>query len=172
MFYVPKQDALGKYNETYGNELYKIEERLHKSQAKTASLGYGSDISSTQDLLYKLERDEKYKVGEKLYLRARILDCGIADWDRHGDQWRGVEKKVGNEIVFQPIPRDRDQAFAKIDGELLHLLNKLNPLRHMQTFKENYGKPRWITKSAFPLDKVFLQNTSLEDWQHTAQEIV
>lgn len=172
MFYVPKQDALGKYNETYGNELYMIEERLHKSQAKTASLGNGSDIISTQDLLSNLEKDEKYKVDEKMYLRARIFDFVIGDWDRHADQWRWVEKKVGNDIVFQPIPRDRDQAFAKIDGELLHLLNKLNPLRHMQTFKENYGKPRWITKSAFPLDKVFLQNTSLEDWQNTAQEIV
>src|SRR5690606_31630177 len=143
-----------------------------KSQAKTASLGNGSDIISTQDLLSNLEKDEKYKVDEKMYLRARIFDFVIGDWDRHADQWRWVEKQVGNEIVFQPIPRDRDQAFAKIDGELLHLLNKLNPLRHMQTFKENYGKPRWITKSAFPLDKVFLQNTSLEDWQNTAQEIV
>ncbi|WLD24985.1 metallophosphoesterase [Flavobacterium dauae] len=172
LFYVPKQDALGKYNETYGDELYMIEERPHKSQANISSFGNGDDIISTQDLLSNLEKDEKYKVDDKMYLRARIFDFLIGDWDRHADQWRWVEKKVGDKIVFQPIPRDRDQAFAKIDGNLLHLLNKLNPLRHMQTFKENYGKPRWITKSAFPLDKVFLQNTTLKDWQATAQEVV
>ncbi len=172
LYYVPKQNALGKYNETYGNELYMIEERPHKSQASVASFGNGSDIISTQDLLVNLEKDEKYKVDDKMYLRARIFDFLIGDWDRHADQWRWVEQKVGNDVIYQPIPRDRDQAFAKIDGKVLRLTNKLNPLRHMQHFKSNYGKPRWITKSAFPLDKVFLQNTTLQDWQNTADEVV
>lgn len=172
LFYVPKQNALGKYNATYGNELYMIEERPHKSQAKIESLGKGDDIISTQDLLANLEKDEKYKVDDKMYLRARIFDFLIGDWDRHSDQWRWVEQKKGNEIIYQPIPRDRDQAFAKIDGKLLMLANKLNPLRHMQNFKGNYGKPRWITKSAFPLDKVFLQKTTLQDWQNEAQKVV
>lgn len=172
LYYVPKQNTLGKYNETYGNELYMIEERPHKSQLKVPSLGNGDDIISTQDLLVNLEKDEKYKVDDKMYLRARIFDFLIGDWDRHADQWRWVEKKSGKDVIYQPIPRDRDQAFAKIDGKLLMLANKLNPLRHMQTFKGNYGKPRWITKSAFPLDKVFLQNTTLTDWENTAQEVV
>ncbi|MBA5791849.1 metallophosphoesterase [Flavobacterium sp. xlx-214] len=172
LFYVPKQNALGKYNEIYGNELYMIEERPHKSQKDLDSYGNGDDIISTQDLLVNLEKDEKYQVDAKMYLRARIFDFLIGDWDRHSDQWRWVEKKEGDKIMYQPIPRDRDQAFAKIDGNLLSLLNRLNPLRHMQTYKEKYGNPRWITKSAFPLDKVFLQNTSLTDWQNTAQEVV
>lgn len=172
LYYVPKQNALGKYNETYGNELYMIEERPHKSQAKVASLGNGTDIISTQDLLVNLEKDEKYKVDAKMYLRARIFDFLIGDWDRHADQWRWAEQTVGEDIIYQPIPRDRDQAFAKIDGNLLTLVNKLNPLRHMQHFKGKYGKPRWITKSAFPLDKVFLQNTTLNDWHTTAEDVV
>lgn len=172
LYYVPKQNALGKYNETYGNELYMIEERPHKSQKDVASLGNGDDIISTQDLLVNLEKDEKYKVDAAMYLRARIFDFLIGDWDRHADQWRWVEKKIGDEVIYQPIPRDRDQAFAKIDGNLLSLLNRLNPLRHMHSFKEKYANPRWITKSAFPMDKVFLQNTTLTDWQETAKQVV
>ncbi|WCM43097.1 metallophosphoesterase [Flavobacterium sp. CBA20B-1] len=172
LYFVPKQNALGKYNATYGNELYMIEERPHKSQADVPSLGKGADIISTQELLVNLEKDAKYKVDTKMYLRARMFDFLIGDWDRHADQWRWVEQKTDHEVIYQPIPRDRDQAFAKIDGKLLMLANKLNPLRHMQHFKGNYGKPRWITKSAFPLDKVFLQNTTLQDWQQSAEEVV
>src|SRR5690606_30967543 len=69
------------------------------------------------------------------------------------------------------IPRDRDQAFAKLDGNLLRLLNKLPALRHMQNFSKDFANPRWITKTAFPLDKVFLQNTTLEEWKQMAEEV-
>ena len=171
LFYVPKQNVLGKYNDRYGDELYMIEERPHKSQKEIESFGNGEDILSTTDVLQRLEKDEKYKVDTQMYLRARIFDFLIGDWDRHADQWRWTEKKQGKEVVFQPIPRDRDQAFAKIDGNLLSLVKKLPALRHMQNYTKDFANPRWINKTAFPLDKVFLQSTTLADWQNTAQQI-
>lgn len=171
LFYVPKQNTLGKYNETYGDQLYMIEERPHKSQKEVASFGNGNDIVGTTDVLQNMEADEKYKVDTDMYLRARIFDFLIGDWDRHADQWRWVEKTKGKEIIYQPIPRDRDQAFAKIDGALLRLLKKLPALRHMQNYQEQFAHPRWINKTAFLLDKVFLQNTSLSQWQQTAQYV-
>ena len=171
LYFVPKQNVLGRYNEAYGDELYMIEERPHKSQKDVISFGNGEDIISTQDLLVNLEKDEKYRVDTEMYLRARIFDFLIGDWDRHADQWRWAEKTKGDEVFYEPIPRDRDQAFAKLDGHLLRLLNKLPALRHMQHFSEDFAHPRWINKTAFPLDKVFLQNTQLSDWQHTAKQI-
>src|SRR5690554_2249379 len=171
LYFVPRQNVLGRYNETYGNELYMIEERPHKSQKDVVSFGNSEDIISTQDLLVNLEKDEKYRVDTEMYLRARIFDFLIGDWDRHADQWRWAEKTIGNEVVYQPIPRDRDQAFAKLDGNLLRLLNKLPALRHMQHYTKDFANPRWINKTAFPLDKVFLQNTTLEDWQNTAKQV-
>lgn len=172
LYFVPKQNALGRYNETYGNELYMIEEHPQQLQLKKTSIENGNGIISTRDLLLKLEEDDTYKVDDAMYLRARIFDFLIGDWNRNEDQWCWLEQNVGNDVLYQPIPRNRDQAFAKIDGTLLMLANKLNPLRHMQHFKANYGNPRLITKSAFPLDKVFLQNTTLQNWQATAQEVV
>ncbi len=172
LFYVQKQNILGRYNEMYGDELYMIEERPHKSQKEVASFGNGEDIISTQDLLVNLEKDEKYRIDSEMYLRARIFDFLIGDWDRHADQWRWTEKTVGDEVVYEPIPRDRDQVFAKLDGNLLRLLNKLPALRHMQNFSEDFAPPRWINKTAFPLDKTLLQNTSLDDWKKTADYIV
>lgn len=171
LFYVPKQNSLGRYNDTYGDELYMIEERPHKSQKELPNFGNGEDIISTTDVLYNLEKDEKYQVDKDMYLKARIFDFLIGDWDRHSDQWRWVEKSEKGKVIYQPIPRDRDQAFAKLDGNLLRLLNKLPALRHMQNFSKEFAHPRWINKTAFPLDKVFLQNTALEDWKHMAEEV-
>lgn len=172
LYYVPKQNALGKYNESYGNELYMIEERPSSSQIDAPDFGNPIDIVSTQEVLQNIEKDSKYRVDEQMYLRARIFDFLIGDWDRHADQWRWSEFKEGDYTVYRPIGRDRDQAFAKIDGKLLKLIMYSPAMRHMQNFSGKFGRTRWMNKTAFPLDKVFLQNMKLEDWQKTAEEIV
>src|SRR5690606_8877235 len=101
LYFVPKQNVMGRYNQVYGDELYMIEERPHKSQKEVASFGNGEDIISTQDLLVNLEKDEKYRIDTEMYLRARIFDFLIGDWDRHADQWRWAEKTIGEEVVYQ-----------------------------------------------------------------------
>lgn len=172
LYYVPKQNALGKYNENYGDQLYMIEERPTDTQTDAPNFGNPDDIVSTQDMLMNLEKDEKYKVDAQMYLKARIFDFLIGDWDRHADQWRWSVYKKDSEVLYQPIARDRDQAFAKIDGTLLSLLKRMPALRHMQSYKGDFAHPRWITKTAFPLDKIILQKMKLADWEKTAEEVV
>lgn len=164
LWYVPKQPALGRFNEDYGDELYMIEERPSDGHEDEQSFGNASVIVSTDDVIANLRKDEKYRVDEEAYLKARLFDMIIGDWDRHADQWRWAEFKEGNQVVYKPIPRDRDQAFAKIDGALLSLIKKLPPLRHMQSFKPKFAHPRWINKTAFPLDQLFLKTRTEADW--------
>lgn len=172
LFYVPKQNALGKYNALYGDALYMIEERPSDSQLDADNFGNPDAIISTDDVIKNLMKDEKYEVDADEFLKVRIFDMLIGDWDRHADQWRWSEYRKDGKIIYQPIPRDRDQVFAKIDGALLSLIKKLPPLRHMQSFKKEFPNPRWMNKSAFPLDVKFLQEKSLEEWQNMAQQVV
>ena len=171
LFYIPKQSALGAYNDRYGDELYMIEERQHKSQVALESYGFPKDIISTEEMIANLEKDTQHQVDSEMYLRARIFDILIGDWDRHGDQWRWGVFEEEDKTIYRPIPRDRDQVFAKIDGHLLSLINKLPALRHMQNFSEKFASPRWINKTAFPLDKVILQNTTEKEWKDAAQYV-
>ncbi|MBQ0116440.1 MAG: metallophosphoesterase [Flavobacterium sp.] len=171
LYYVPRQPALGNYNLEFGNELYMVEERPSKSQTAVKSFGNPQDIISTPDLMDNLKKDEKYQVDQKAYLKARLFDMLVGDWDRHGDQWRWSEFAKGDSITYQPIPRDRDQAFAKIDGAVLSLLKKIPPMRHMQSYKKKFAHPRWINKTAFPMDVKFLHRLSASDWEAQAREI-
>ncbi len=164
LWYVPKQPALGRFNSEYGDELYMIEERPSDGHEDERSFGNASVIVSTDDVISNLRKDEKYHVDEDMYLKARLFDMIIGDWDRHADQWRWSEFVEGDKVVYKPIPRDRDQAFAKIDGVLLSLIKKLPPLRHMQSFKPKFAHPRWINKTAFPLDQLFLNMKTEQDW--------
>jgi hypothetical protein len=44
-------------------------------------------------------------------LKARLFDMLIGDWDRHYDQWRWGEYKVGDKVIYKPVPRDRSSIF-------------------------------------------------------------
>ncbi|MEO8253136.1 MAG: metallophosphoesterase [Flavobacterium sp.] len=164
LFYIPKQKALGEFNTDFGDELYLVEERPSDSQKALASFGKSEAIIGTDELLENLQKDEKYSVDEKEYIKARLFDMLIGDWDRHYDQWRWAEYKVGNKVIYKPIPRDRDQAFSKYDGNLLSILMNIPALRHMQTFKDHIKNVKWLNREAYPLDLALLKNATEKDW--------
>ena len=171
LFYVPKQAALGIYNENYGDGLYQLEKRPSKSNADEIHFGNCNDIISTNEMIANIRKDESHQVDEQAFLKARLFDMFIGDWDRHSDQWRWAVYESKKQTRYQPIPRDRDQAFAKVDGVLLGALKNLPALRHIQDFSHKMATPRWINKTAFPLDVLLLKNTQLIDWVETATSI-
>lgn len=172
LYFVPQQPRLGKYNTTFGSKLFMIEERQTDEHIDLASFGKPQSIIGTDDLLKNLRKDEKYKVDEDAYIRARLFDMLIGDWDRHQDQWRWSEFAIGDRIVYKPIPRDRDQAFAKVDGALLKLLVKIPGARHITNFEADYPSEKWFNFSAHPLDVAFIKEATSEDWSRHAKFIV
>ena len=171
LYYIPKHQALKDFNADYGNELYMVEERPSDSQKNLSSFGKPSAIIGTDDLLKNLHKDEKYTVDESAYIRARLFDMLIGDWDRHYDQWRWGEYKENDKIIYKPIPRDRDQAFTKYDGALLSLLMNMPALRHMQTFKNKIRNVKWFNHEPYPLDLAFLKTANESEWTAQAKYI-
>ncbi|NGY38357.1 metallophosphoesterase [Flavobacterium sp. XN-5] len=171
LFYVPKQKALGEFNADFGDELYLVEERPSESQKDLKSFGKPDNIISTEDLLDNLQKDEKYAVDESEYIKARLFDMLIGDWDRHYDQWRWAEYNKKDQVLYKPIPRDRDQAFTIYDGTLLSILMNIPALRHMQTFKKDIKNVKWLNREPYPLDLAFLKKATEKDWIKQAKYI-
>lgn len=172
LFYIPKQKALGNYNTNYGNELYMIEERVPDipKDDNEDSIEISDNIS-TLDLLKMLHKDEKYKIDEPSYIRARLFDMLIGDWDRHDDQWRWAEQKQGDSIIYKAIPRDRDQAFSKYDGFAIWFIMNIPDLRHMQTFSSKIPNLKWFNREPYPLDLALLKTATKADWLAAAKYI-
>ncbi len=169
LYYVPKQNSIAQFDEEYGDGLYMIEERPANGFEKLASFGKPDAIVGTDDVLANLNKDEKYKIDEKAYIRARLFDMLIGDWDRHYDQWRWGEYKENGNVVYRPIPRDRDQAFSKYDGALLWIIMNMPALRHMQTFKDDIRNVKWFNMEAYPLDLKFIKNSNEKVWKEQAE---
>ncbi|WP_010182361.1 metallophosphoesterase [Aquimarina agarilytica] len=173
LLYIPKQPALKEYNFEHGNELYLIEERPEEHHIDLASFGKPKDIESTADVYKRLRKDEKYRIDEQAYIRARLFDMLIGDWDRHQDQWRWAEFELDNgDHVFRPIPRDRDQAFTNFDGGFLGALRgMIGFTRQFQVYDKKISNVPWLNASASILDRTLIQNSSQDIWLKEAKYI-
>jgi len=166
LFYVPKQPVLGDFNAVHGDRLYMIVEKPDDSFKSSHMFGYNEDVESTDDLFDKIRSDEEYVVDEPMYIRARIFDMLLGDWDRHEDQWRWAEIKENEEKSrFVAIPRDRDQVFARFDGNLLDFMNgTIGVTKQFGNYGPDIPFIKEFSQSAIHLDRALLQRTTLEDW--------
>jgi hypothetical protein len=149
-----------------------IEERPEENWLGRESFGKPNhDIVSTSGMFDRLRRDEKYKLDEAAYVRARIFDMLIGDWDRHADQWRWaeIEDEEGNRI-FEPIPRDRDQVFSNFDGALFGTLRALAGFsKQFGVYGEDIKDVKWFNIAAVGLDRELTQNVGRETWMEQAK---
>ena len=173
MYFIPKQKALDIYNDDFGDKIYFIEERITDGHGAVASLGSTNKIESTSDLLEKLRRKDKIEINEGLYIRTRLFDNIIGDWDRHADQWRwAVQEQADGTDLYEPIPRDRDQVYSDFDGFMLGAITVLSPpMRFMQRYDGTYNSLRWFNDAGDDVDFAVLLKHTKEDWLREARFI-
>ncbi|QKJ29254.1 hypothetical protein HQ865_05630 [Mucilaginibacter mali] len=104
---VADDPALGEYRKTFAGLVCLLEEREPAGNSDNT-------IKMDRELVKSYEA----RVDGEAFLRARLLDLLIGDWDRHEDQWRWAVKKDGKERNYEPVPRDRDQVFHVNQGLL------------------------------------------------------
>lgn len=174
LYYIPKQNALGKYNAGFGDELYMIEERAASGHGDKESFGFSNKLISTDDLLKELHKDEDNILDESSYIRARLFDMLIGDWDRHEDQWRWARFKEDKKKVYRPVPRDRDQAFSVMaDGLLLGFATRvLTSLSLMQSYDANIRDIPGFNLEPYPLDMALINESNKSDWDAQVAAIV
>ena len=80
-----------------------------------SQFGFAEEAVSTNTMLEKLLEDNDDLVDDRAYLRARLFDMLIGDWDRHQDQWRWAEfENKGKGKTYVPIPRDRESGICEV----------------------------------------------------------
>ncbi|NRA93495.1 MAG: phosphoesterase, partial [Psychroserpens sp.] len=149
-----------------GDEIYMIEERAADGHGDRAGFGFSNELISTYDMLEELREKEDHVVDEAAYIRARLFDMVIGDWDRHQDQWRWAVFKEDGKTIYRPVPRDRDQAFSLMDdGYLMKTATFLiPPIRLLRSYEGELKDPKWFNVEPYPLDVALLTSSTKEDW--------
>lgn len=160
---IPNDTTLGKYQRLFAGQLALFEERPEEGFAGAKK------TLSTLKLFDKLEEDNKNKVDQKATLRARLLDMFIGDWDRHEDQWRWAAYDNGKNTLYQPIPRDRDQAYFVSQGLLPRIISRKWILPKIQGFDYQIRDINTFNYNARYVDRAFLTELSEQDWLDEAK---
>ena len=153
--FIPKQDRLDTYNETYGNRLYLLE---YESDSKINWTNFQNvvEIVDTEDLQeLKMAHQKNVTVDENALVRARLFDLIIGDWDRHSKQWGWVVQKQGDQFKAFPLPADRDNAFFNPGGVIPNLIANRTVRPEVQAFDDDID---YIPGLVQPFDVYFLQS--------------
>ena len=172
LFYVPKQKALGDFNREHGDRLYMLEQKPDGAFEDSHMFGDSDDVIDTKELMEELRDDEKNWVDETEYIRARIFDMLLGDWDRHEGQWSWSKREVDNQNVYSPVPRDRDQVFANFDGEFLETLQKfMGRTRQFGKYGPDIDFVENFSESAINLDRAIIQRSDRKIWEEQVRYI-
>ena len=171
--YIPDDPALGVHAEELAGQLMLFEERPDDDMSDFEQFGASDDVISSGKMYRELLDDNDNRVDARFYMRSRLFDMFLSDWDRHADQWRwaSYEDPDGKGDLYRPIPRDRDWAFNRMNGFFPTIIKNPNIEPKFQDFRPRFGFIPGLNRSGEPLDRRFTISMSREDWVAEAEDI-
>lgn len=173
LFYVPKQLNLGIFNENFGDDLYFISVAPSEKSEGEELFEYPDDVETTDDILIKMRKKGNVFVDEENYIKARLFDMLIGDWDRETEHWQWAKYyNRHKKDVFVPIPTNRDNAFSSFEGNILDITQSLfNGTKQFHVYSDNLMDLQWFNKEGIILDRALIRNSGRAQWKFLAKEI-
>lgn len=111
------------HRDQMGDRLFWLEEKFTSSSV--AAFDSAQGIYDSVEMLERHYREPGHVIDQQAFVRCRLFDILLGDWDRHEGQWDWVAYPQGQLLRYTPIPKDRDQAFSRYrDGLLPWLLTR------------------------------------------------
>lgn len=153
--FVPNDTALGVYRPVFANTVCEIEQ--HKPSLNSYK------TMSTEEAIGKIV-DEHRTVDQEMYLKCRMVDFLVADFDRHSGQWSWGQFDAASGYRLYPIAKDRDQALYCNNGFIMDIARR-GSYSFMVNFRKHIGDLRNYGRVAAEIDQLFLNQLDEHDWR-------
>lgn len=160
---LPDDPVLGEFRPVFAGLMGTLEAGVG------GSWGGATAIISSDSLITLISQSSDDRVDAAAFLKARLFDVMIGDWDRHRDQWRWARFADSLPRRWQPVPLDRDQAFAKYDGLLLSFARQAAP--QLTNYGPGYPGMVGATWNGRDLDRRFLVGLERSAWDSVARAL-
>ena len=164
--FIPKQESLGKYNNTFGNKIFLLEYEIKGKQNWTTYKNVEEIIDTDHLIELKNDKKNRLKINKELLIKQRLLDLIIGDWDRHAKQWGWAIINKKHNLVAIPIATDRDNAFFETDGIIPSIISQPLLVKEMRSFKKEIDYMPGLVQ---PFDRYFLINTDVDIFKKQAE---
>lgn len=169
----PDESGLGEMSTRFQGKMALLEEKYDALASRTPDLAKATNFIDSNEMLAQVYADPAHHIDQLAFLRARLLDVWLGDWDRHEGQWDwAVFKDPGGRVRYRAIPKDRDQVYFRFDDGLVPwLASRPFIAPKFQTFKPEYGYVRGLVKQARFIDARGLSLMSRADFQRLAADL-
>ncbi|HEX9190107.1 MAG TPA: hypothetical protein VGB87_23725 [Vicinamibacteria bacterium] len=159
---MPDDPALGELRVEFKDAVGDIEEWTGRP-----AFGGTTETIDGEEMWKRLQSSPDDRVDSRAYLKARLVDHLVGDWDRDRQQWRWG--RVPGKPHWQPIPEDRDEAFARFEGVFAWLLRPHLPL--LVKFGPEHSDVAGLTYDSWDVDKRVLADLDWRAWDEVAREL-
>lgn len=164
---MPDDPGLGEFRGAFANVLGTIEEYPTPASDSHPGTFGATEILSSEKMWNRVIDGPENRIDSRAFLRARLVDILLGDWDRHRNQWRWA--KIPGTTGWQPIPEDRDQAFASYEGLVLSWVRWRNP--QLVKFKGSFPGMEGMTWNGREMDRILLSELELPVWEEIAKDV-
>lgn len=172
IYYLPDDPVLGNYRDEGKNLPVLLEEFIGVPLIQEKFGDNVTNVTDTEDLMERLLENPKHKINDKWFLRARLVDMILNDWDRHEGQffWASIEGE-DETVEYRAFPLDRDNVIFKVDGALPWLGSRKWALRQFQHFDYDIRDIAGMNFQAQHLDRRALAELEKEYWIEIAEDV-
>jgi hypothetical protein len=166
---MPNDPRLGQYRAMFAGRvgLFAVHPD-ERSGGRRGFAGYTRIVGS--DVAFDTVRmDPNSSFDGETYLRIRLIDFLVGDWDRHAGQWRWGRRLVEGKTTWRPIPEDRDWALGHIDGFTAGMARVLFP--SYVGFSDRFPPVTRLARSAREVDRTVLNQLERSEFVSAVREV-
>jgi hypothetical protein len=164
---MPDDPALGEFREQFAGMIGTFYEFPMPVSDTNPGFRGATAILDHNEMYERLAKSPAERVDAIAFLRARLVDIMLGDFDRHRKQWRWV-KFPGNDL-WQPMPEDRDMAFVRYEGVAVRVAHVYIPI--LQNYGPKYDDIYGLTFHGWEQDRWLLTGLEWSEWERVATEV-
>lgn len=166
---MPNDGRLGEFRSLFAGRVGLL--TINPEDGPDGEPGYGGydEIVGDDDIDRLMREDPAATYDAEYYLRIRMVDFLVGDWDRHSGQWRWAARSGSAGTVWRAIPEDRDWAFVRIDGIVNRLGGLLMP--KYVGFSDRLPPVTRLAHSGYRVDHRVMNGLDRDDFLDAARSV-
>ena len=165
---MPDDPALGEFRKTFANLVGTFEEYPQPNRGTTPGFMGATEIISSTQLWTKWMEGPENSVDRQAYLRARVLDLWVDNYDRHRGQWRWM--RLPGKAEWQPLPEDPDFVLIHRDGQVARSVRTQVP-QYLNFSDKIPGRMDGALLNSAEMDRWLLAGATAGDFESAARDL-
>lgn len=128
-------------------------------------------VSSTEKLVDTLHLSHAYTLNQEKYIRTRLFDMLIGDWNKIPESWNWLGVERNDSIIYEPVVVDRSYGFTKVEGKFFKPLLNMLGVSFITNYEGQVKNVMNMNQLGYALDIALTHSTDEALWVSEAKYI-